>query len=148
MKSERLCYRVTKEKRWVELGLANSLKVYKWIPVKEDQPDDDKNQPKQQELEPVVTAVTNESTEIMIDSGNTSQSQPIEDLIKPSNSLPTDILASNDADSFAANSTTSVTSLIATSESNNSSDNKVEERSSRSPTQQSSANRDRSRSPH
>ena len=33
---------------------------------------------KQQELEPVVTAVTNESTEIMIDSGNTSQSQPIE----------------------------------------------------------------------
>jgi len=38
---------------------------------------------KQQELEPVVTAVTNESTEIMIDSVNTSQSQPIEGRLLP-----------------------------------------------------------------
>jgi len=42
---------------------------------------------------------------------------PFLDLIKPSNSLPTDILASNEADSFVTNSTTS---LIATNETNNS----------------------------
>jgi hypothetical protein len=40
------------EKKWVELGLANSLRVYKWVPVREEPEEEREEEPQAQPVEP------------------------------------------------------------------------------------------------
>lgn len=74
------------EKKWVDLGLSNSVKVYKWVPVREDSKDDEEDDNK--ENEPMELPTQDESS---IDIGILSSATLNQDLT-PSESLPPNIL--------------------------------------------------------